>query len=47
MNLLATAKPAWKIATHADDTVSLHPSVWLKTGCRCHFMLQRGHVRWV
>jgi hypothetical protein len=47
MNLLPTAKPVWKISAHADDTVCLHPSVWLKTGCRCHFVLQRGHVRWV
>jgi hypothetical protein len=47
MNLLPTAEPVWKITEHQDGTASLHPSVWLKTGCRCHFVLRQGHIRWV
>ncbi len=47
MNLLRTAKPVWRITEGVDGEVSLHPSVWLKTGCKCHFVLLRGEVRWV
>src|SRR5260370_4881986 len=46
MNLLPDAKPVWRLAEHEDGSVSLHPSVWLKTGCRGHFVLQWGRVRW-
>jgi len=47
MNLLPTAEPVWRITEHKDGAVSLHPSVWLKTGCACHFVLQRGAIQWV
>jgi len=47
MNLLPTARPVWRLTEHADAMVSLHPSVWLKTGCRCHFVLRQGRVKWV
>jgi hypothetical protein len=46
MNLLPDVKPVWRVSEHEDKSVSLHPSVWLKTGCRCHFVLERGGVRW-
>jgi len=46
MNLLPDAKPVWRVTEHDDGSASLHPSVWLKTGCRCHFVLQFGRVRW-
>src|SRR5437868_5740137 len=39
MNLLPDAKPVWRVSEHEDGSVSLRPSVWLKTGCRCHFVL--------
>lgn len=47
MNLLQDTHPCWKITSSSDDRVTLHPSVWLKTGCECHFILQNGEVRWV
>lgn len=47
MNLLPDAKPVWSLTQGTDGTVSLHPSVWLKTVCACHFVLKRGRVRWV
>jgi len=31
MNLLPDAKPVWRVTEHEDGSVSLHPSVWLKT----------------
>jgi hypothetical protein len=46
MNLLPDAKPVWTISEHANKTVSLRPSVWLKTGCGCHFVLTGGRVHW-
>jgi len=47
MNLLPDAHPVWTIAEGPDHAASLHPSVWLKTGCACHFVLTKGRVRWV
>jgi hypothetical protein len=47
MNLLPSAKPVWRVTEGKDGSVSLHPSVWLKTGCKCHFVVRDGNVRWV
>ena len=47
MNLYPDAHPVWSVTEHQDGTVSLTPSVWLKTGCRCHFILRAGRVIWV
>ena len=46
MNLLPDAHPVWRITKRADGAASLHPSVWLKTGCACHFVLKDGRIRW-
>ena len=46
MNLVPDAKPVWKVTEHSDQTVSLRPSVWLRTGCGCHFVLSEGRVKW-
>jgi hypothetical protein len=46
MNLLPDAHPAWTITEQPNGLVSLRPSVWLKTGCGCHFVLRNGLVRW-
>jgi len=44
--VLQSVKPRWDY--HVDQTgyVTLHPSVWLKTGCRSHFWLRNGKVVW-
>lgn len=47
LNLLTDERPCWTATTHADGTVSLHPSVWGKKGCRSHFWIRRGKVQWV
>ena len=47
MNLLPDAKPVWRATEHSDGSISLYPSVWLKTGCRCHFVLDQSRIRWV
>jgi Family of unknown function (DUF6527) len=46
MNLLPDAKPFWILREHPDRLVGLRPSVWLKTGCGCHYVLTEGRVRW-
>src|ERR1700690_3574622 len=46
MNLVPDAHPAWTITEQPNGLVSLRPSVWLKTGCGCHFILRNGRVRW-
>jgi hypothetical protein len=40
------AKPRWDLAIDARGRPSLSPSVWRKTGCRSHFWLRAGRVRW-
>ena len=46
MNLLPDAHPVWTVTEQPNGLVSLHPSVWLKTGCQCHFVLRHGRVQW-
>ncbi len=47
LNLMPEVRPCWKVKMHWDSTPSLHPSVWRKVGCRSHFWLREGKVRWV
>ena len=45
--LLDTEWPRWKLTLHPnEDTVSLAPSVWRTAGCRSHFFLKKGIIRW-
>lgn len=46
LGMLREARPRWSATVHADSTVSLAPSVWRRVGCRSHFVLERGRVRW-
>ena len=46
MNMVPDAHPVWKITEQPNGVVTLHPSVWLKTGCKCHFVLHHGLIRW-
>lgn len=46
MSLLPDAIPKWQVITHADKSISLHPSIWRKLGCRSHFFLRRGCIEW-
>lgn len=40
------AKPRWAISVDRKRRPSLSPSVWLQKGCRSHFWLKAGRVRW-
>jgi hypothetical protein len=46
MSLLADANPRWRLIEHSDRTISLAPSVWRRIGCRSHFFLRHGFIRW-
>lgn len=44
--LFAEADQHWRVRVGADGLPSLSPSVWRRTGCRSHFWLSDGRVRW-
>ncbi len=46
MNLIPDERPYWYITNHSDGTISLHPSIWRKKGCRSHFWFRYGRVFW-
>jgi Family of unknown function (DUF6527) len=45
--LIQEATPRWTLKLESDGTPSLSPSVWLRDGCRSHFFVRHGKVRWV
>lgn len=45
-SLVEKSRPHWRLAERWDGAASLHPSVWRTKGCRSHFVLQSGRVRW-
>jgi hypothetical protein len=46
MMLLKSVKPRWDVTLDLRGRVTLHPSVWLRTGCRSHFWIRAGKVVW-
>ena len=40
------SRPRWSYNVHSDQTVTLHPSVWRTKGCRSHFFIRRGKIKW-
>ncbi len=46
LSLLPEDRPSWVFTEHLNDTISLHPSVWRVRGCRSHFILRYGEIRW-
>lgn len=45
--LIEEAKPNWKLTIDQKGKPTLHPSVWLKAGCKSHFWLRSGRIIWV
>ncbi len=45
--LIEEAKPHWSISIGKGYKPTLHPSVWLKGGCKSHFWLRNGKIIWV
>lgn len=46
MMLLKEVKPHWELTLDARGRVTLHPSVWLRTGCQSHFWVREGKIIW-
>jgi len=46
MMLLKNVKPRWDVTLDPRGRVTLHPSVWLRAGCRSHFWIRAGKVVW-
>ena len=44
--IIPEAKPRWDLSVDDKGRPSLSPSVWLQKGCRSHFWLRGGRVRW-
>lgn len=44
--LIEEAKPHWKVSIDKQGKPTLHPSVWLKSGCRSHFWVRKGKIVW-
>lgn len=45
--LLEEAMPRWSLRIDGRQRPTLHPSVWLREGCRSHFLVRAGKVIWV
>jgi hypothetical protein len=43
--LVKEAKPSWKLTIEGNKP-TLHPSVWLKFGCKSHFWIKKGKIFW-
>lgn len=47
LSLHPEGRPRWSVEEHPDGTPTVSPSVRRLDGCRSHFWLERGRVRWV
>ncbi|SHN32834.1 DUF6527 family protein [Mucilaginibacter sp. OK098] len=45
LNLLNEASPCWTFFI-SRQKISLKPSIWKKTGCKSHFFIKNGKVKW-
>lgn len=46
VGVAASLARRWRLVEHMDGTLSLSPSVWRSEGCRSHFFLRRGRIKW-
>jgi len=46
LQVFPEAKPKWRLAIDGKSRPTLHPSVWVKDGCKSHFWLREGRVHW-
>lgn len=45
--LIREANPRWSLRNDLGNRPTLSPSVWLREGCRSHFFVRAGRIRWV
>jgi len=46
LSLLKNDSPHWSAYFHRG-AITLHPSVWRTKGCRSHFFVREGAIKWV
>lgn len=46
LSLSRASKTHWTLTVERERP-TLRPSVWRNTGCRAHFWVERGRIRWV
>lgn len=46
LSLIEDDRPRWRARTEPGDIVTLHPSVWRTNGCKSHFFVRHGKIRW-
>ena len=46
MGLLEDARPRWQAVQQKNGAATLRPSVNRRVGCRAHFFLEHGKIRW-
>ncbi|QED38957.1 hypothetical protein FK178_15075 [Antarcticibacterium arcticum] len=46
LSLQQNHKPHWKIIVSESGKPSLFPSVWQNQGCKSHFWIEDGEIRW-
>lgn len=47
LNLSASQRPRWTVRAGGDRIADIDPSIWQHDGCRSHFIIRDGRVRWV
>jgi hypothetical protein len=47
LSLVENDRPRWRVKVYAHGTPTVVPSIWRIVGCRSHFFLFWGRVRWV
>jgi hypothetical protein len=47
MSLVEDDEPRWRVKVYEDGTPTMVPSISRVVGCRSHFFLFWGRVRWV
>lgn len=45
LNILKGANPRWRFVVRWRR-ITIYPSIWRKVGCKSHFHIRRGRVRW-
>lgn len=47
LNLLhCEGRPRWSVHEDSRSRASLTPSIWRKVGCKSHFWVTNGDIRW-
>lgn len=46
LNLLKEHRPRWNVTVNQNGCPTISPSINRRVGCRSHFLLMNGRIRW-